>query len=187
MEPTDLISFAKANLEPMSLPRGGTGYRCAATLSDGVRLPCVLLASLEPYLDLAVRRFDETLADGQKPEGKRKFGYGMQYRDIVETFVAKGNRLSYADIASLAVSPFALPLARLQEVGGETRMSWTQFTAVMRDGREFGFATTYLTEFFDMPEGYSGSDVVSIIPHKLHQGVHPHRERSFFTCYVPGL
>jgi len=180
----DIIKFAEANLERISGAHGGPAYRCAATMTDGLYLPCVVIASIEAHLELALRRFDETRADGLKPEGERRFGYGMSYPEIVATFTAKGNVLNHYDIARLEHSRFAIPLARLREVKGETRMSWTQFSAVMRDGNEFFFGTSFLTEFFQMPDGYSGDDVVRITPHAAGLG-HTYRERPYFTCYVP--
>lgn len=89
------------------------------------------------------------------------------------------------DIDRLEKSPFAIPLARFKEIKGETSMSWTQFTAIMKDGSEFAFGTPYLTEFFHMPDGYNGDDIVKIIPHKAEMTVL--RERPFFTCHVSGL
>lgn len=169
----------------MEGPNGGPAYRCAAVLNDGLHLPCVLLVGLESVVSLARRRFEETRADARLPESKRKFGYGMQYEDIVRSFVASGNRVNSFDIAGLERSRFAIPLARLREVRGETRMSWSQFAAVLRDGHECAFGTSFLMEFFQMPEGYSGDDIVEIISHKAGQPLH--RERPYFTCYVDGL
>ena len=185
MDDVEIARFARAQLERIDGPHGGPAYRCAAVLSDGLYLPCVLLVSVDATVTLAQRRFEETRADALLPEGKRKFGYMMQYEDIVRTFVASGNRLNLHDIARVEKSKFAIPLARLSEVKGETRMSWTQFAAVMRDGREFAFGTTFLTEFFQMPDGYSGDDVTQIISHKTGDPVH--RERPYFVCHVNGL
>ena len=62
-------------------------------------------------------------------------------------------------------------------------MSWTQFVAVMKDGREFSFGTTYSTEFFNMPDGYTAKDVAKILPHET-RGDPTYRERPFFNCYL---
>jgi hypothetical protein len=185
MDDQEIISYAKAELEPMENTYGGPAYRCAAVLKDGIKLPCVLLASAEAVTELALRRFEETRADAALPKSKRRFGTGMEYRDIVKSFVASGNCVNSYDIDRLEKSPFAIPLARFNEIKGETSMSWTQFTAIMKDGREFAFGTTYLTEFFHMPEGYVGDDIAKIIPHKAEMS--PLRERPFFTCHVSGL
>jgi len=185
MNDIDAARFARSELERIEGPHGGPAYRCAVVLRDGLQLPCVLLVSTDSTVTLADRRFEETRADALLPEGKRKFGYMMQYPDMVRTFVASGNRLDIHDVARLEKSKYAIPLARLQEVKGETRMSWTQFTAVMRDGREFAFGTTFLTEFFQMPDGYSGDDIAQIISHKASDPFH--RERPYFVCHVDGL
>jgi len=69
-------------------------------------------------------------------------------------------------------------------------MGWTEFYATMDDGKEFCFGTTFLTEFFCMPEGYTASNVVRITPAvrgepRKYEKVY--RERPFFECYVDRL
>jgi hypothetical protein len=135
MDDKEIISYAKAELERMENTYRGPAYRCAAVLKDGVKLPCVLLVSAEAVTELALRRFEETRADAALSKSNRRFGTGMEYRDVVKSFVA--------------------------------------------------FGTTYLTEFFQMPDGYVGEDIVKIIPHKAETAVL--RERPFFTCHVTGL
>lgn len=185
MDEKDIATFVKTNFEPIRGPLERSAYRSAAYLTDGVYLPCVLVASKPERVDLAVRRFAETTANERRWFGRR-FGRGIGYKSIVEVFVAAGNRVNAYDIARLETSPYALPLARLLEIKGETSMSWTQFVAVMKDGQEFSFGTTFLTEFFNMPDGYTASDVGTIRPHERLDG-HLFRERPFFTCFVDGL
>jgi hypothetical protein len=185
MEDREIILYAKAELERIENLYGGPAFRCAAVLKDDLHLPCVLLVSAEAVTDLALRRFEETRADAALSPSKRRFGQGMEYRDIVKSFVTSGNCVNAYDIERLEKSPFAIPLARLYEIKGETSMGWTQFTAIMKDGRAFAFGTNYLTEFFNMPEGYVGEDIVKIIPHRAETT--PLRERPFFTCHVSGL
>jgi len=177
-----IVAFAKQGIEPIESAAGMPAYRCSAYLKDGLYLPCVLLASAASQVALASRRFDETKAQ----ERSGKAGHGMRYSDIVRTFAAGGNRLNDYDIERIEKSPFAIPLERLREVDGETSMSWTQFGAVMTDGKEFYFGTTFLTEFFQMPVGYSGEDIARIIPHRKGDGA-LYRERPFFTCFTQGL
>jgi hypothetical protein len=186
MDEKDIAAFAKANFEPIRGPVGRSAYRCAAYLADGVYLPCVLIASKSEWVDLAVRRFAETAADGRRLFGRRRFGRGFDYRSVVEVFVAAGNRVDSDDIVRLEASRYALPLERLLEIKGETSMSWTQFVGVMKDGREFSFGTTFLTQFFNMPTGYTASDVTTIRSHERMDG-ELFRERPFFTCFVDGL
>ena len=80
-------------------------------------------------------------------------------------------------LRELSLSPFAIPSARGREIGGETAMGWTEFYAAMCDGREFRFGTTFLTEFFDMPEGYTASDVVRNLP--AVRGAQPRAEKLY--------
>lgn len=186
MDARDVAAFAKASCEPIRGPFERPAYRCAAYLADGVYLPCLLVADKSEWVKLALRRFEETAADEHRLFGRRRFGRGFDYKSIVEVFVATGNRVNDYDIARLELSEYALPLARLLEIKGETSMSWTQFVAVMRDGREFSFGTTFMTEFFSMPDGYVASDVAAIRPHERGAG-ELFRERPFFTCFVDGL
>jgi len=169
------------NLEPLSTELYGPRYRVSASLIDGTLLPCVVIAGAEPTVDLAIRRFDETR------KSKDPF---MGYRAMVKNFVAAGNAVNDYDIAGLSLSPHVIPLARMREIGGETSMSWTEFYAEMKDGKEFRFGTTILTEFFSMPEGYTGNDIVKITPavrDEKPKQERIYRERPFFTCYVEGL
>lgn len=133
---------------------------------------------------LARRRFEET--------GRQRSILGFRltrnrnYDAVLETFVTGGNRVNSYDISSLTESLYALPIERLREIDGETSMSWTQFVGVMRDGKEVSFGTTYHTEFFNMPSGYTATDVVAIRPHeRLSSDVF--RERPFFTCFISGI
>lgn len=177
------LAAAARKFPPMNDGALGNVHRCAARLTDGLYLPCVAIRSSEPWTDLAIRRFDETMADAKLPFWKRQLGKGVQYRDIVRTFAAGGTRVEWFHIASVEESPFALPLERLAEIKGETSMSWTQFVAVMKDGREFSFGTSYSTEFFDMPAGYTARDVARILLHESRSDQFI-RERPFFTCYL---
>jgi hypothetical protein len=113
----------------------------------------------------------------------------MGYRAIVKSFVSTRGTVDHYNLKDLRPSPFAIALAKMREINGETSMSWTAFCAHMSDGREFRFGTTFLTEFLNMPPGYTASDIVKIVPavrgEKPRQDVY--REKPFFTCYVDGL
>lgn len=115
----------------------------------------------------------------------------MDYRAIVGTFVCDGGRVPWYKIKCLDESPYAIPPDRMAEIGGETSMGWTQFTAVMTDGKRFEFGTTFSTEFFDMPVGYAGRDIARIIPTARGARRDPvtavYREKPFFDCYVEGI
>lgn len=114
----------------------------------------------------------------------------MGYEAIVKNFVTHGNTVNDYDLKEIIQSPFAFPMARMREINGETSMGWTEFSATMRDGKEFRFGTTFLTEFFDMPTGYQASDIVKVVPAVRGQPRNMtdiYREKPFFTCYVEGL
>ena len=181
MKAAEIAEFVR-NVEPLPPnPPYGPRYRVSASLTDGTLLPCVVIQGTDPTVDLAIKRFDET---------RKSRDPFMGYRNIVKAFVAQGNTVNDDDIATLAPSPHAIPLARMREIGGETSMSWTEFYARMKDGKEFRFGTTFLTEFFAMPAGYTANDIVRITP--AVRGEVPrqeaiHRERPSFTCYVDGL
>ena len=65
-------------------------------------------------------------------------------------------------------------------------MAGTQFVATMADGKMFAFFTTGDRLFFEMPEGYTGKDIVSVHPHQTLPGK-VYQMMPFFTCYVNGL
>lgn len=193
MDMTDMVQFARRRLQPISDLAESPAYRCSAFLTDGTYLPCVLLASADAYAQLALRRFDETRKDARLPRllgGKRRFGPGMEYPDIVRSFTTRGNRVNHYDIDRLEESPFAISAERLSEIRGETSMGWTQFTVEMSDGSQHFFGTTWFNEFFHMPEGYTAKEIVKIHPHPMlapkPEGT-IYRERPFFTCYIDGL
>jgi hypothetical protein len=182
----EIASFVRGECEEIESPAVGRSYRCAAYLTDGLYLPCVLVASKNHWVQLALRRFDETRAYGSGLFRRRRFGRGFDYASVVETFVAAGNRINAYDIQRLEPSPFALPLRCLREIRGETSMSWTQFVAEMSDSQQFNFGTTFHTEFFSMPPGYFAKDVHRIHAHQREPG-ELYRERPFFSCFIQEL
>ena len=182
MNPDDIAAFVKKNVEPLPpSPPYAERFRVAATLTDGTYLPCVVVENASRTVELALKRFEET---------RKSADPYMGYSAIVKSFVTKGNTVNDYDLRELSLSSFAIPLAKAREIGGETSMSWTEFYATMGNGCEFRFGTTFLTEFFDMPEGYVASDIMRIIP--AVRGEPPrinrtYREKPFFTCFVDGL
>lgn len=183
MQQDELRDLLRSEFEPVIDYRGDTAYRCAVVLRDEVHLPCVVFKSAEAEVQLAIRRFEETRNNGVQTPGMIQPGH---YPTIVKSFVSDGNRLASWDIKEVKPSPYALSPARLKEIKGETSMSWTAFAGIMDDGKEFSFGTTWATEFFDMPEGYSADRVVEIIPHRSETKP-VYRDRPFFTCFVEKL
>ncbi|MGA2060275.1 MAG: hypothetical protein ABSG67_07315 [Thermoguttaceae bacterium] len=182
MHPEDIIAFVKKEIEPLpSNPPYGERYRVAATLTDGTYLPCVVVEDSSHTVDLAIKRFHET---------RKSSDPYMGYRALVRSFVTGGNTVNDYDLQDLSLSPFAIPLTRVREIGGETSMSWTEFYATMRDGKEFRFGTTFWVEFFNMPDGYTATDIMKIVPAVRNEKPRTdmiYRDKPFFTCYVDGL
>ncbi len=180
----EIVEFIRNKIEPIPANRPyGERYRASATLKDGLHLPCVVFESASRRVDLALKRFDDT-------RGDESLNVMMDYRAIVRNFVATGNTVNDYDIREIGMSPFAIPLARMREIGGETSMGWTEFYAVMKDGAEFRFGTGYLNEFFNMPNGYDVSDIRKVVPAIREEKPRCetiYRERPFFTCYIDGI
>ena len=177
MEYEEIIRWVRESVEPIPDLCQRNAYRCAAYLKDDLYLPCVLFREAEAHTQLALARFDGSRGQVGGTHDPNS------YSSIVQTFVAKGNRVSIWDMERVEVSPFAISPSRLREVKGETRMSWTAFAAVMDDGREFSFGTSYGTEFFSMPQGYSADRISKIIPHR-NETTPVYRERPFFECLI---
>lgn len=185
------------SVEPLKDSIYGPRYRCSLTLKDGTVLPCAVIQSKDLLVDLAKRRIKEEL------QGRGHLGGDDPYRQIFSTFVVGGNRINDYDVASSAQSRFAIPLALLSQIQGETTMGWTGWVFRMRDGRHFSYGSSFHTEFFQLPDGYEFADVEEVINHSVvdsngtvtslkrrapgPQYFRPDailRERVFFTCAV---
>jgi hypothetical protein len=178
MRESEIIVWLNSNIEPLGGYDGQQRlYRCSAKLIDGTELPCVMISSLNDRVNQAIKRFKDTR-------------HTNEYQTIVAVFVCKGNRINPHEIKELNESPYAIPKERMREIKGETLMGWTQFIAQMRDGAEFQFGTTFSTEFFDIPKGYTAKDIIKIIPAERGQSrlkEYCYREKPYFNCYVEGL
>ncbi|MBL7718385.1 MAG: hypothetical protein JNL72_06090 [Flavipsychrobacter sp.] len=199
----EIIKFLKEHIEPLEDTFFGSGYRASVYLIDGTFLPCVIFRNSGKTVNLAIRRFKE------EQTGKSVFSRssGLGYYDIVKNFVTKGNCVNYYDIARVEKSRFAFPLNIQRQIQGETTMSWTGFSARMKDGKYFGFGTAFRWEFFQMPDNYSVDDIEEIVNHsyvsqtgelkshregfnewpKDHSNTTIYRERAFFECYLDSL
>jgi hypothetical protein len=152
-------------------------------MKDGLYLPCVLFREAQAHGDLAIRRFEESRKSGVTDPNNIAPGY---YPRIAKHFVTSGNHVNLYDLDRVEVSPFVIPIERLMEIRGETKMGWTAFAAIMDDGKEFSFGTSFLTEFFNMPDGYTPDRIKQIIPHRNE--VKPvYREKPFFVCFVDNV
>lgn len=176
----------------------GVGYRCAAMLKDGTELPCLLIRPKKPLTELAIRRFKEERF-GRSVFANSKDGY----RQIVESFVSGGNRVNDHEIQSISKSQSAIPKALLDQIHGETFMSWTGWVFEMSDGRLFSYGSTFNFAFFQLPEGYTYSDITGVHIHSYvdaegriqdlrqltdysnyYASPDLYRERVFFECYA---
>lgn len=199
-----IIKFLKSEIEPLEDQTYGLGYRASVYLKDGTYLPVVIFRNPEKKIDLAIKRFKEE----KSGMGIIKWGIGKDgYREIVKTFVSSGNKINDYDIEKVEKSPYAFSKKMLSEIRGETTMGWTGFVAQMKDNKTFGFGTSFLFDFFQLPEGYESADIYKIInhsyvsksgevkPHKVPFMKHPNdydeaaifRERPYFECYIDGL
>lgn len=196
----DWVRQITSRVEPLDDSIYGPLYRCSITLKDGTFLPCAVIQSKARLVDLAKRRIKEEMHGGGRLGGKDPYG------QIVSTFVAGGNRVSDYDVATASESRFAIPKKLLSQIHGETTMGWTGWVFRMSDGRPFSYGTSFLMEFFQLPDGYEFSDVEEVINHsfvdadgtiaRLQEGrllptvYRPEsvfRERVFFSCVVDGV
>jgi hypothetical protein len=174
MDESAIASYVREHVEPLPHPHYGSRYRVAATLKDGLNLPCVIISSKTSRLALAQKRFTETRME----------------ESILSVFICSGNRVNHYDIAALSISPFAIPLSNLKNMGGETSMGWTQFHVTMDDDKDFIFGTGFDGEFFSMPEGYSAANVKKITPAQQSEPrvmKEIYREKPFFECFIAGI
>src|ERR1035437_6322373 len=109
-----ILDYLKTEIEPFPDSTYGDGYRCSAYPKDGTYLPCVMLRKSGPVTNLAMRRFE------QEKKGKGVFSSGNGYELIVKNFFASGNRVNHYDIAKVEPSRYAIPLALLKRIKGET-------------------------------------------------------------------
>ena len=199
----DIIKFLKDNIEPLDNSAYGLGYRASVYLIDKTFLPCVIFRNPKTIVNLAIRRFKEE----QTNKSIFSKSSGLGYYDIVKNFVTNGNCINYYDIDQVEESKFAFPLKIQKQIKGETTMGWTGFVAKMKDGNFFGFGTTFLFDFFQMPDDYSVEDVEEIINHSYvlntgelrshregpltrpeeYKNAVVYRERPYFECYIDGL
>lgn len=196
MTPEEIIAFLKENIEPIEDSIYGSAYRTSAYLTDGTLLPCVTFRRSDKLVDQAIKRFTE-----EESISATNFGY----YNTVKSFVTTGNCINYYDIAKIEVSKYAFPVNILKQIKGETTMGWTGFVARMKDNKLHSFGTGFNFEYFNMPEGYTSSDIVEIINHsyidkygelKSHRSPDIHntyskeivfRSKPFFECYIDDL
>src|SRR6185436_13998212 len=87
---------------------GDMSYRCAVRLTDGLYLPCVAFRPIASQVEAAIKRFEETSADARLPRHQQRLGQGATYRDLVELFVVRGNRINADHVAEVSESLFTI-------------------------------------------------------------------------------
>lgn len=189
VQAAEVAKFVKSSIEPLTDSVRGNRYRCAAYLIDGTYLPCVVFESTRTRIELFLRRMKQV-----RWQPSRK-------KTVIGSFVTGSSRVAYYDLKSVEFSPFAWPAAVLNTIQGETVMGWTAFVAEMRDGTMHSYGTDFNFEFFDLPTGYSYSDLATIhsgmvyspfnglqkFTLELGKESSPIREKPFFTCYLDEL
>jgi hypothetical protein len=189
MRSEEITKFLRENVEPLKSTVHGDRYRASVRLNDGFQLPCVVFQSRDRWVDLALRRFAQLREKAD------------EYRRVVEAFIADTPSVAQHTIQEVAASPFAWPASLLRAIEGETTMGWTSFVVEMADGTMYSYGTALQTEFFDLPKGYSYTDVARIhsgkvyspteglqnFSEELRTKVNTFREKLFFNCYIAGL
>lgn len=197
----DIQDYFKKNWDYED-PSYGQQCRCSVTLNDGLYLPCVILQKATPRVDLALRRFEQEKHrdnTSDKPEGS--------YEKIVRNFVTAGTTIDTYKIQTITDSPYVLPKDFIEKITGEIIMGWAAWVFEMSDGAVFSYGSQFSFHFFQLPEGYSFSDVnevhdqayvdkegmVKSINADLEDYIKKletddlapvYRERPYFTCYL---
>ncbi len=148
------------------------GYRAAAILRDGTRLPCVR------FLDRA-RMLD----------GLERFHAGREMDGLIER-----NGVLAADIAQVDASPYAWPASALNQLVDEEMQLTGRFVVQMNDLRCFAFDAGEDHDFLDLPEGYGCEDFRSLLfGHRATEAMagqadqRVYGSRPSFLCLVEGL
>lgn len=141
----------------------GNYYRAAAYLKGGTFLACVIFRKPDYDIKSAASMLERARIGEYTVNGSSELAYEME----IKSLVSHRNRVNFYDIQRIVPSQFAFPSEILNQIRGETTMGWTGFSARMSDGKYFGFGTTQAAGFFELPEGYSKTDIVEIINHSF--------------------
>ncbi len=188
MKKLEIVEYLKKNITPHKNSVCGNEYRTAVYLKNGVYIPCVVFSNADALIDLFEKRLDE-----------KKIGV----KDLTKSFFINKNIVNSSDIEKIEESRNAMPKELLEQIKGETLMSWTGFVLKMKDGKCFNFGTSFSFSFFELPSGYDFSDVEEVINHSYadENGIQEYRKHKltdfqdikiyhamdFFNCYVENL
>lgn len=106
MNENHILTYLKNNIEPLENGSFGKGYRASVHLVDGLFLPCVIFRNPTEIVELAIKRFKEE----QSGRGILRNSTNG-YKEIVKSFVTKGNCINVYDIASVEASKYAFPVS----------------------------------------------------------------------------
>lgn len=150
-------------------------YRCAAHLSDGSFLPCVVVRNRSELRE----RLKKRLREGDTEKYDSILG---NRATVVDPFLTR-NYISPEDIVSLERSRHAIPLRVLGQVT-EDLFSFP-FIATMDDGCAFSFCTNWDMHFFEMPHGYHADRIDTVRSTSMKSISDPvYRQKNFSTCLV---
>src|SRR5882724_54256 len=109
MTDAEIADYVLKNVKPLG-ERGDYFfmYRCAATLTDGLLIPCVAVKPKASRVDLAIRRLEETRGTAFSRLWGRSPKKDFDYRSIVENFACGGVRLPPYFIRTLHETDYAL-------------------------------------------------------------------------------
>src|SRR5450755_3134335 len=116
MKEAEIAEWVVHNIEPLVGSQNSKLFRCSATLTDDLFLPCVIVKSKKDLTKLAIKRFEEC----RNYQGEKNLLYDYSY--IVGHFACSGNRINHYQIKALQKSSYAFPLERMREILGETSM-----------------------------------------------------------------
>jgi hypothetical protein len=174
--PERIHSSATAHGAEFPGAHGRPTFRCAARLLDGTYLPCVLLCEARARIDAVVAIANRSDA----PD------YDVLYPSLLSTLAVSGNRVEAALVAELEQCPYAIPWSLLSTLSDGLNPDPVEFTAQMDDGVAFSFGTAWDLAFFDMPTGYTGTRIRTVL-RGVAQNSRPYRERPYFVCFVEGV
>jgi len=206
---TKVLEYIENRVDRFPDPTFGEGARCSVYLKDGTYLPCVLLRDWQKAVSLFMARLDQE-GSGRAVLAEIK---DIAEQSLVRFFITNQNIVKLSDIASIEVSPYAIPHSFLRELdlNSDNKLlpkNTLSFVLEMNDDQLFLYENRALNqEFYDLPSGYSFSDVK-----KVHKSAYKHpdglvrrvpitykdeqikfmpeesfTQKPFFVCYTEGF
>jgi len=166
MKEMEVVEFLKKNIEPLTKKSYGSGYMASVTMADRTFFPCVIfhIYTLQEIID-GVREHREYVTEEMKKKYNKEFVPQKTVEEMAAEKISKykSDPIKLADIIKVEKSRFAFPPAIIEKVCCGGKMCGADFVAKMKDGKYFGFHTVFTVNFFEMPDGYCGEDIIEII------------------------